>query len=81
MNNPAGLTLPRVLRNIIRGGSGGDCKVGKVTLYVLRIENGTVVCWVSGGRILVGREVGRTFCGGLLALVGCGRAVVARSTR
>ena len=46
MNSPAGLTLPRTLRNIIRGGRGGDCKVGKVTLYVLRI--GTAVCWVSG---------------------------------
>jgi hypothetical protein len=37
MNSPAGLPLPRALRDIIRGG-GGDCEVvGKVTLYVLRI--------------------------------------------
>lgn len=50
MNSPAGLTLlPRALRDIIRGGSGGDCEVGKVTLYVLRIGMAVFVCWVSRG--------------------------------
>ena len=41
MNSPAGLTLlPRAaaaLRNIVIRDDGGDCEVGKVTLYVLRI--------------------------------------------
>ena len=78
MNNPAGLVLlPRALRNIIRcGGGGGDWEVGKVTLYVLR--NG--MAGLLGGQAEGGGVDVRTFYGGMLP-VGCGRAVVARSTR